>query len=311
MEMLKWIALLVIGFVLLMKGADIFVEGAAGIAAKFGIPQLIIGLTIVAMGTSAPEAAVSIAAALKGNAAITIGNVLGSNLLNILVILGLSALIVPLKVADSLVRFDMPFMIGVTVLLTVLGLSSNYIVFHEGVILWVFFIGYMIYLFRSAKNAPPQEEPVKERPVWLLLLMTVAGIACIIIGSDLTVDGATGIARILGISERLIALTIVALGTSLPELFTSVTAARKGNADIAIGNIVGSNLFNILFVVGTTGLITPVVYSSEFLIDSIFAIGAAFLLWLLVLPKKKLTRLGGGLMLLCYAGYFTYLMIGK
>ncbi len=312
MEILKWGVLLILGFVMLMKGADIFVDGAAGIAARFGIPQLVIGLTIVAMGTSAPEAAVSIAAALKGNAAITIGNVLGSNLLNILLILGLASIIIPIKVADNLIRIDMPVMIGVMALLAVLGLRTNTITFAGGVILWIVFIAYMAYLAITAKKSDVQEESEhKNKPIWLLLLMTAAGLGFIILGSDFTVDGATGIAKILGISDRVIALTIVALGTSLPELFTSVMAARKGNADIAIGNIVGSNLFNILFVVGTTGLITPVTYSSDFLLDTIFMIAAGVLLWLLVFRKKKLDRKGGMIMMVCYAAYFVYLLLGK
>ena len=311
MEILIQLGLLIIGFVLLMKGADWFVDGAAGIAGKFGIPQLVIGLTIVAMGTSAPEAAVSIASALKGSAAITIGNVLGSNIINVLVILGLSAVLIPIAVAESTVKVEMPFMIAMTVLLLVLGMTDHKIGFFEGVILWIFFIGFMIYLFRMARQSDGEEEAEanKDKPIWLLILLTIVGIIMIIKGSDVAVDAATAISRILGMSERFIALTVVALGTSLPELFTSVTAARKGSADIAIGNIIGSNIFNILFVVGTTGLICPVVFSPEFLVDGIIAIAAAVLLWILVVRKRKLTRPGGALLLLFYAGYFAYLCL--
>ena len=229
MEIIIQLALLAFGFLMLVKGADWFVEGAAGIAEKFGIPQLVVGLTIVAMGTSAPEAAVSITAAMKENADITVGNVVGSNILNILIILGITSAIVTVAVAKSTVKIEIP-------------------------------------------------------------------------------DAATAIAKAVGVSQRFIGLTIVALGTSLPELVTSVSAARKGKADIAIGNIVGSNIFNILFVVGTTALITPVVFASNFLIDTAIAAAAGLLLWICVVKDRKLSRPGGILMLLCYGGYFIYLL---
>lgn len=324
LEILLQLGLMVLGFVMLIKGADWFVDGAAGVATKLRIPQLIIGLTIVAMGTSAPEAAVSISSALKGNAEaanagaaaasvadITIGNVLGSNLLNILIILGLTATIISIKVAESTVRYEIPYLIIISVVLLGLGYTDNKITLIEGVILWALFIVYCVYLFVMAKkNMNNSEEEVKVKPVWQLLLFIVIGVAMIVFGSDFAVDGATGIAQKLGISERIIGLTIVALGTSLPELVTSVTAAKKGNADIAIGNIVGSNIFNILFVVGTTALITPVAFAPKFVIDAFICIGATVLLWLGVVRKKKLTRALGITMLICYAGYFVYLLVG-
>ena len=309
MHMLIELVLLVIGFVMLIKGADIFVEGAAGIAAKFGIPQLVIGLTIVAMGTSAPEAAVSIAAAFKGTADITIGNVVGSNIINILVILGVTALIVAVAVQQSTVRYEIPFVILVTIVLLVMGALDGKIGRLDGVILWALFIVYLIYLFLMAKHGREEEETQMDAPVWKLLLFVVIGAALIVIGADVSVDAASEIARVIGLSERFIGLTIVALGTSLPELCTSVVAARKGNADLAIGNIVGSNIFNILFVVGTTSLIIPVPFNPAFVVDTAVAIGAAVLLWICVLRKKKLTRPGGVLMLAAYAGYFAYLMM--
>ena len=309
MHMLIELVLLVIGFVMLIKGADIFVEGAAGIAAKFGIPQLVIGLTIVAMGTSAPEAAVSIAAAFKGTADITIGNVVGSNIINILVILGVTALIVAVAVQQSTVRYEIPFVILVTIVLLVMGALDGKIGRLDGVILWALFIVYLIYLFLMAKHGREEEETQMDAPVWKLLLFVVIGAALIVIGADVSVDAASEIARVIGLSERFIGLTIVALGTSLPELCTSVVAARKGNADLAIGNIVGSNIFNILFVVGTTALIIPVPFNSAFVVDTAVAIGAAVLLWVCVFRKKKLTRPGGILMLAAYAGYFAYLMM--
>ena len=309
MHMLIELVLLVTGFVMLIKGADIFVEGAAGIAAKFGIPQLVIGLTIVAMGTSAPEAAVSIAAAFKGTADITIGNVVGSNIINILVILGVTALIVAVAVQQSTVRYEIPFVILVTIVLLVMGALDGKIGRLDGVILWALFIVYLIYLFLMAKHGREEEEAQMDAPVWKLILFVIIGAALIVIGADVSVDAASEIARVIGLSERFIGLTIVALGTSLPELCTSVVAARKGNADLAIGNIVGSNIFNILFVVGTTALIIPVPFNSAFVVDTAVAIGAAVLLWVCVFRKKKLTRPGGILMLAAYAGYFAYLMM--
>ncbi len=309
MDMLIQIVLLVVGFVMLVKGADWFVEGVAGIAEKFGIPQLVIGLTIVAMGTSAPEAAVSITSAMKGSAGITIGNVVGSNILNVLVILGLTAVITRVAVQKSTVRYEIPFMLIITLVLLGLGLSGNEITFVEGIILWALFIVYMVYLFRMAKNQKEEADDSKKQPVWMLILLGIVGAVLVVWGADISVDAASAIAKMFGMSDRLIGLTIVALGTSLPELVTSVTAARKGKADIAIGNIVGSNVFNILFVVGTTALVTPVIFESKFVIDTLVAFGAGVLLWLGVMKHKELRRPVGALMLLAYAGYFAYLLI--
>lgn len=309
MEVLTQLFFLVIGFVLLMKGADWFVDGAAGIADRLGIPQLVIGLTIVAMGTSLPEAAVSITSAMKGNAGITIGNIVGSNIMNVLVILGLTAVICAIPVQKSTAYLEIPFTIGITAVLAVLGLADNQVNRFEGVILWILMIVYLLYLLWMAKHGSAQgEEEGKKKPVWLMILMVLVGAGMIVFGSDLTVDAASAIAKIFGMDDRLIGLTIVAFGTSLPELVTSVTAAMKGKTDIAVGNIVGSNIFNILFVVGTTALITPVVYSAAFLIDSIMALVAALLLFLFVIKGKKLGRIGGVIMLLVYAGYFVYLL---
>ena len=310
MKLLLAILLLVIGFVMLIKGADWFVDGAAGIAARFGIPQLVIGLTIVAMGTSAPEAVVSITAATSGNAGITIGNIVGSNILNVLLILGLTAVITTVAVQKSTVKLEMPFMHVITIVLAVLGFTGGEIVLWEGVVLWVLFLVYLGYLFRMAKNGTDEEEEEELQPLWKQLLMLVVGIVLIVFGSDLTVDNATVIAETLGMDDRLIGLTIVAFGTSLPELVTSVTAARKGKADIAIGNIVGSNVFNILFVVGTTALITPVAFKMGFLIDLSVALAAGLILWFGVMKDQKLKRPVGIVMLAVYAAYFVYLLMG-
>ena len=309
MDIFIAVLLLIAGFVLLIKGADWFVDGAAGIAARFGIPQLVIGLTIVAMGTSAPEAAVSITAAKSGNAGITIGNVLGSNIMNVLVILGITSVITAIAVQKSTIRYELPFMLGITLLLMWLGWTGNEIVFWEGVVLWVFFLIYLTYLFIMAKKGQADEEEEKNRALWLQIVMLVAGVVGIVLGSDLTVDNASKIAAALGMDDRLIGLTIVAFGTSLPELVTSITAATKGKADIAIGNIVGSNIFNILFVVGTTALITPVAFKSSFLIDSVVAIAAGVLLWIGVWKEQKLKRPMGIIMLVAYAAYFVYLLV--
>lgn len=309
MDLVLQFALLALGFVLLGKGADWFVEGAAGIAAKFGIPQLVIGLTIVAMGTSAPEAAVSIAASLKGSADITIGNVVGSNIMNILVILGCASVITPLLLARSTARIEIPFVIAITALLYFQGMDGV-ISFFDGVILCVGFVVYLLYLYRMAvHSAPPEEEEQGEKmSLGKCILWTFGGLAVIIAGSNVTVNAATAIAVFMGLSERIIGLTIVALGTSLPELFTSVTAARKGNADIAIGNIVGSNIFNILFVVALSALIVDIPFDKAFTFDSYVAIAAAVLLWVCVLPKEKLARWAGALMLASYGVYLWYLI---
>lgn len=310
MEIFLAIVLLIVGFVMLIKGADWFVEGAAGIAAKFGIPQLVIGLTIVAMGTSAPEAAVSITSALSGTAGITVGNVVGSNILNVLIILGIAAVIIAVPVQKSTVKIEIPFMIAITGIFLLMGAFDNKITRLEGVGLWVLFIIYLAYLFRMAKKNKEQQDDVsKKRNIWILLLMLVVGVVVIVVGSNLTVDSATKIAGFLGVDDRIIGLTVVALGTSLPELVTSVIAARKGNADIAIGNIVGSNVFNILFVTGTSALIIPIDFQPEFVVDVCIALGAAILLFLCVLPKKKLTRSSGFIMLAAYAAYFVYLLL--
>ena len=311
LELLLQFVLLSVGFLMLVKGADVFVDGAAGIADKFGIPQLVIGLTIVAMGTSAPEAAVSITAALKKNADITIGNIVGSNILNILIILGITSVIVAVSVQKSTVRYEIPFMLLVTIMLAFFGYMSGHITFWEGIIFWIAFIIYLAYLFIMAMNNKEEVEETKKRPAWMLILFVVIGIILVVWGSDVTVDAATMIARAVGLSQRFIGLTIVALGTSLPELVTSVSAARKGKADIAIGNIVGSNIFNILFVVGTAALITPVVFKPEFMIDSLISLAAGILLWLCVFHDRKLGRTGGIIMLLAYAAYFAYLVVLK
>lgn len=307
------LALLVIGFFLLIKGADWFVEGASKIADRFHIPQIVIGLTIVAFGTSAPEAAISITAALNQNADITIGNVVGSNIFNVLVILGITACIRPLIVQKSTLKYELPFLIAITLIFGFLGINDHQINYIDGIILWALFLLFLGYLLYQAKHGEPAIDEIpqgeKNDRMPKLILMTVLGMAAIAYGSDITVDSATNIATALNMSQRLIALTIVAFGTSLPELITSITAAKKGNSDIAIGNIIGSNIFNILFVTGTTALISTIPFAGQFGIDTIIALISVVLLYVCVFKDRKLAKTGGCVMLICYVAYFIYLLM--
>ena len=307
MNIILQLGLLALGFVMLVKGSDWFVDGAAGIAAKFHIPQIIIGLTIVAMGTSAPEAAVSITAAMGGSADITVGNIVGSNILNVLVILGLASAIVPIAVGKSTQKIDAPFMIAISAIFLALGWDGT-ITRLDGVILLVLFAAYIGYMIWEALHSNEEGDEIKEMKVWQMLLATAGGLALVVWGADVAVGAATELARIFGLSERFIGLTVVALGTSLPELFTSVTAARKGNADIAIGNIVGSNIFNILFVVGLSSMIINVPFAPNFRIDMAVAVAASLFMWVASLKGKKLVRWHGIVMLVGYAAYFLYLL---
>ncbi|HAU85041.1 MAG TPA: sodium:proton exchanger [Lachnospiraceae bacterium] len=310
MLLIKNIVILLIGFILLIKGADYFVDGASGVADKFGIPQLVIGLTIVAFGTSAPEAAISISAALKGSTGIAIGNVIGSNIMNVLLILGITSCIVPLAVAKSTVKYEIPFTIFITAVLVVYGAIFGEMNFVGGIILWALFIGFFVYLIRMSKNSEtPETQEEEKHSIIMLIIFILGGLVAIVFGSNLTVDSATAIAKVFGVTDRIIGLTIVAFGTSLPELMTSVTAARKGKADIAIGNIIGSNIFNILFVLGTTALIKSVPFASKFIVDGIVAIGAVVLLYVAVVKDGKMGRKAGITMLVCYGAYFVYLLV--
>ena len=307
MQIILQLALLALGFVMLVKGSDWFVDGAAGIAAKFRIPQIIIGLTIVAMGTSAPEAAVSITAASAGSADITVGTIVGSNILNVLIILGLSAAIIAVPIGKSTQKVDTPFMIAISGIFLLLGWDGT-ITRLDGVILLILFVSYIGYMIWSALHSNEEPEQIKDMKIWQMIIATVGGLALVVWGADVAVDAATELATIFGMSERFIGLTVVALGTSLPELFTSVTAARKGNADIAIGNIVGSNLFNILFVVGLSSMIIDVPFAPNFRIDMAVAIAAPLFMWLASMKGMKLVRWHGIVMLLGYVAYFLYLL---
>lgn len=303
---------IVAGFVMLIKGADIFVDGASKIATKFNIPQMVIGLTIVAFGTSLPEAAVSIKGALSGNAGISVGNVVGSNIMNILLILGVSSCIAALAIKKNTFRIEIPFVIFITALMLVLGMMGGELSRLDGVIFLVLMAAFMVYLIISAKNGGADEETeLSEKDTMpKLILFVIIGAVGIVLGSNVTVDAASYIAVEFGMTQRLIGLTIVAFGTSLPELVTSATAAKRGKVDIAIGNIVGSNIFNILFVVGMAAVIsgTPIAFEAAFIKDTVVAIAAAVILFVCVMKNKKLTRAGGIFMLCSYAVYFAYIL---
>ncbi|MBQ9023273.1 MAG: calcium/sodium antiporter [Eubacterium sp.] len=302
---------LVVGFVMLIKGADWFVDGCSNFASTLGVSQMIIGLTIVAMGTSMPEAAVSITAAIKNAADIAVGNIIGSNILNILIILGLTSLLIPIKVEAAFRIKNIPCMGVTTVILLIMGITGNVISRVEGIILCVIFAGYMVSLFKTAKSDRNRdvEKHITCKSVLKDILLIILGGGLVVLGSNVAVDAATEIAKMIGMSEKFIGLTIVALGTSLPELVTSLTAARKGNADMAIGNIVGSNIFNILFVLGISSIVVPILYPKSFFIDGIVAIFAVLVFWLYSLRFKRLDLKSGIIMLASYAGYFAYLAV--
>lgn len=332
------LCLLVVGFVFLSKGADWFVDGASWIARKFGIPQIVIGLTIVAFGTSLPEAAVSITSAVQESAELAIGNIIGSNILNIFLILGISALFASLTVQKTTLYIEIPYVVIISIVLMIMGFIGGQLGWIDGLILWVLFILFFVYLIvlsKKGKDKNPelmdpaqgaqQSEVVVEADgtakvekkgveAVKMLAKLIVGISIVVLGSQMAVNGARTIAREVGMSESLIGLTIVAFGTSLPELVTSVAAARKGECDIAIGNIVGSNIFNILFILGTSALITPIAYNTDFLtgftFDNIMAIIAAVVLFMcIILTKdKKLKKAGGIVMLVIYAAYFAWLV---
>ncbi|MFR7590426.1 MAG: calcium/sodium antiporter [Longibaculum sp.] len=313
--MLVNILLLIVGFVLLIKGADVFVEGASKVAAMLHIPQIVIGLTIVAFGTSAPEAAVSIASAYKGTAGIAIGNIIGSNIANVLLILGIAGMIGELVVKKNTFFIETPFVIVITLVLLFLGMNGNSISQIDGVILWVFFLLFLYYLYRLTKKG--DDSAIDDVPeldendrLWKLVIMIVLGILCVVVGSQVTVDAASSIAQEFGVSDRIIGLTIVSIGTSLPELVTSVSASLKGKNDIAIGNIIGSNIFNILFVLGTASLVAPqgIPFASGFVIDGIIAIGAIVMFMLFIGKDMKLKKYGAFIMFISYVCYLVYIL---
>ena len=314
--MLLNIVLLVVGFVILIKGADVFVDGAKSIAGNFKVSKMLIGLTIVAFGTSAPEFAVSVKSIISGSGDIVLGNVVGSNILNILLILGCSALFHSLSVKNSTVKKEMPFIILITCAFSALMLDSlfdkdvaNTFFRGDGVVLLLFFAVFVYYLISMARNKIDDDEDEKYLSMGKAILFTVGGIIAIVLGSNFVVDSAVFIAKNLGVSEKMISLTIIALGTSLPELVTSVTATRKGEYDIAIGNVVGSNIFNIGMVIGIPVTIFGGIGQVTFnYIDIIVMILAAVLLFLFSVRDHKIDRKEGILFLLVFVIYYSYVI---
>ena len=294
--------LLLIGFVLLIKGADLFVDGSSSIAGILKVPSVIIGLTIVAMGTSAPEAAVSINAGLAGNSDISLGNIVGSNIFNLLVVIGACAVIFPAKSHEDILKRDLWWNIGVSVLLFALILNGN-ISRVEGILLLAVFIFYLGLMVRSAMKNRIEETPMDVLPLWKSLLFVFAGLAAVVFGGDMVVDNASLIAKTWGMSDTLVGLTIVAIGTSLPELVTSITASKKGDSGIALGNAVGSCLFNILFILGIASTLTPINAVPELIIDTAILIFVTIMILIVAKTGKKTNRAEG---IVCVALYIIY-----
>ena len=296
---------LIVGFILLMKGADFFVEGSSSIATRFHIPSLIIGLTIVAMGTSLPECAVSITASMDGNNALAVANAVGSNIFNLMVVCGISALFVPIAVQVNTLKREFPFSVLCAILLMILG-------YFGGIVLLILFVGYIVYMIVSAKkamNTYQEEEEIKVISMGLSLVYIVGGAIAIKFGGDFVVDSASNIALSLGMSQNLVGLTIVALGTSLPELVTSMVAAKKGEVDMALGNVIGSNVFNILFVLGIAAAISPITFIFENIIDILILTIFSLIVLYFGFTKHKIDRKEGIIMLLLYVAYLVYIII--
>lgn len=311
------VVLLIIGFAFLVKGADAFVEGSSSIAKHFQVPSLIIGMTIVAMGTSLPETAVSVTASIAGSNALAVSNAVGSNIFNLMVVIGVCAVLTPVAVQKSSLKINIPFSIVCALLLLVLGHDRMMLTRVNGLILIVLFAFFILYMIRSAQHSMNNEDSefaaeaadMKVMSVPKSLIFIVIGIAGITLGSDWVVDGAKTIASAFGISENLIGLTIVAFGTSLPELMTSIVAARKNEVDMALGNAVGSNIFNILMVLGIASALSPIAFIQENIIDIIILVGFSFIVWLMAWTKHRLDKIEGLAMILLYAGYVVYICI--
>lgn len=302
--------LLVVGFVLLIKGADFFVEGSSDIARLFKIPSVVIGLTIVAAGTSAPEAAVSITAGLAGSNDIALNNVIGSNLFNLLVVVGICAAIKVFTADEVIFKRDLPICIGLTALLTVF-LFDGVLNWVDGLILLVLFVAYIaMTVIHAMKHRTHEDEEQKQRKWYLSLLFIAGGLAGVIFGGDLVVDSASKIAVNLGMSEALVGLTIVAVGTSLPELVTSITAARKGDSGMALGNVVGSSIFNIVFILGSSSVLSTISTNPDTMFDILFCLGVTIFTFVAIaLCKKKVNRPVGIAMVLLYIAYMAFIIL--
>ena len=316
--MIIFLLLLLVGFILLIKGADIFVDGASSLAENFKVPKMVIALTIVAFGTSAPELAVSIQAILAGSSEIVLGNVVGSNILNILLILGLSSLFSPMGVKDNTVHKEIPLTILISTLLMALSFDNmfntktvNVISRNDGLAIILFFVIFIYYLLSVMKNRDKKEKLNPKYNIFMSILLLGLGLVGIVVGSNFVVDNASNIAKILGVSDKMISLTIVALGTSLPELVTSVQASRKGENDIAIGNIIGSNIFNIGIVIGIPAFfINNIKVGSFNYIDMFMMIFSAVILYILTRKHNKIDRKEGIVMLIMFMAYYSYVIIG-
>ncbi len=314
MEMLKSIVLLLVGFILLIKGADFFVEGSSSVAKSLRIPSMIVGLTIVAMGTSLPEFAVSVTASLAGNNALAVSNVIGSNIFNLMLVCGACALFAPLIVQKNTLKKEIPLSVVCVVLLLVLGLFGMEIGRTDGVILLILFIGFLVWMVKSALKAHAESANLEESdneykiyPAWVCVIYIVGGAVAIKFGGDFVVDGASAVAMKAGLSQNLVGLTIVAMGTSLPEFVTSVVAARKNEVDMAFGNVIGSNIFNILFILGVTATISPVAFIMENVIDSVILLIVSILVWVFAWSRLHIEKKEGIVLLACYAGYLLYI----
>lgn len=310
------ILLLVVGFILLVKGADAFVDGCSDVAKALGIPSLIIGLTIVAFGTSAPELAVSLIASFKGNSAISVGNVVGSNICNMLLVLGATSLFATLHYKRKIVTRDFVYLFLSYVALFIISVGTYIENGKVGTInrvnglLLVCFLGiYMYSLLGDAKGNMKKEKTSKEKVTVKEILFIIIGLIAIVGGGELVVNSATAIAKIIGISDSVIALTVVAVGTSLPELVTSVVAAKKGEDDIAIGNVIGSNIFNILMILGVSSIVNPLTISYNSLIDMIVMVIVGILVYVFAIKDQKITKPRGIVMLILYFSYVGYLLV--
>lgn len=313
------ILFLVIGFVFLVKGADFFVEGSSSIAKKFKVPSIIIGLTIVAMGTSLPEAAVSVTASIANKNALAVSNVIGSNIFNLMMVIGVCAIMTPVAVNKATLKRDFPFSVICAILLLILGVIGPMSLGHaDGVIFLILFAGFIGLMIHSAMKASKEgnaiaseeieaAEEIQIMPVWKSLLFIVIGAVGIILGGDVVVDSASNIAAKFGMSQTLIGLTIVSVGTSLPELVTSIVAARKNEVDMALGNAIGSNVFNILFVLGIAGAISPMAFLNENVIDIVILLVFSLIVWLFAWTKKEIKRGEGLIMVLLYVLYVVYI----
>ena len=318
--MLLSILYILVGVVVVLWGADRLTEGAVGVAERLHIPQLVIGLTIVAIGTSMPEFCVSFVSALKGTADLAVGNVVGSNIFNSLMIVGITAMVAPMTILKNTVRLDIPFALLASIILAAFCYDGELTRLDAGILFGLFVVFMFITLqhakkgkkeqgARSEKQEASSKEQGEEMPVWKIVLLILVGLACLVLGSNVFVDGATKVARALGIRDAVIGLTVVAMGTSIPELATSVVAARKGNSGIAIGNVLGSNVFNILLVIGLTGVISPMHIQGITWIDLSMLILSMVLLLLFSYTKYTIARWEGAVLTTLFVGYITWVIM--